>query len=439
MASIQKKRLKSGDSYYIVQRYKDETGKTKQAFIHCASHREAILLLDEVNKAEKEGRRYSSPPKIPGNSSSFLFNDPDLTVKKLLELYIQHHSQNRKWEASTRKSALAIIRNYILPYIGEQRISQLKTADMQRYYNHLLTCKAAIGNHTSDPGNVSPRTVREVHKILRPAFTFAVKQGYLDTNPMLNIELPKEDKYERVQWTEQEFRQAVTLCDDIELRTMLLLAFSLTLRTGELLGLTREHLYLNPPDGKPYLWIKQTLERLDKQAIQETGTVVYREFPPVAGGHNISVLVLKKPKTEKSIRKIYMAPSIAKQLREYIEWKKQTPPFLLGIAKDYGLVFCNDLGMPYTNEVISKRFHAFIKKHDLRKVSFYSLRHSGATAKLRASHDIKAVQGDMGHSSTDMLMNTYAAIVDEERQKLAENMEVLLFAPDESPKEHDDV
>ena len=309
-----------------------------------------------------------------------------------------------------------------------------KTPEKRRFLLHLLTCKAAIGNHNSDPGNVSPRTVREVHKILRPAFTFAVKQGYLDTNPMLNIELPKEDKYERVQWTEQEFQQAVALCDDIELRTMMLLTFSLTLRTGELLGMTREHLYLKPSDGKPYLWVKQSLERLDKQAILETGTVIYLEFPPVAGGNNKSALYLKKPKTEKSIRKIYMPVSLAKELGSYLEWKKQTPPFLLGIAKDYGLVFCNDLGMPYTNEVISKRFHAFIKKHDLRKVSFYSLRHSGATAKLRASHDIKAVQGDMGHSSTDMLMNTYAAIVDEERQKLAENMETLLFAPDESPK-----
>lgn len=69
-----------------------------------------------------------------------------------------------------------------------------------------------------------------------------------------------------------------------------------------------------------------------------------------------------------------------------------------------------------------------VQEHGLRPVDPYSLRHSGATAKLRASRDIKAVQGDMGHSSTDMLLNVYADIVDEERQKLAAYMESNLYA-----------
>lgn len=81
-----------------------------------------------------------------------------------------------------------------------------------------------------------------------------------------------------------------------------------------------------------------------------------------------------------------------------------------------------------------KRFKLLVEKHGLRQVDPYSLRHSGATAKLRASHDIKAVQGDMGHSSTDMLLNVYADIVDEERQKLATYMEDKLFS---NPKEQE--
>lgn len=34
----------------------------------------------------------------------------------------------------------------------------------------------------------------------------------------------------------------------------------------------------------------------------------------------------------------------------------------------------------------------------------------------------------MGHSSTDMLLNVYADIVDEERQKLARHMESMLYS-----------
>ena len=86
-----------------------------------------------------------------------------------------------------------------------------------------------------------------------------------------------------------------------------------------------------------------------------------------------------------------------------------------------------------------KRFKKLLREHGLRQVDPYSLRHSCATAKLRASRDIKAVQGDMGHSSTDMLLNVYADIVDEERQKLDAHMESNLYAdsPSNEPVDPD--
>ena len=162
-------------------------------------------------------------------------------------------------------------------------------------------------------------------------------------------------------------------------------------------------------------------------------------FPAVTGMKTKTVLVLKKPKTDKSIRSIYLSPTLAKRLAARHEEQLQSDARKLDIYEDYNLVFCQENGRPITGEMVNKRWQKFLKRHNLRKVAFYSLRHSGATAKLRASHDIKAVQGDMGHSSTDMLMNTYAAIVDEERQKLAAHMEESLFASDDSPEEHDDV
>ena len=92
------------------------------------------------------------------------------------------------------------------------------------------------------------------------------------------------------------------------------------------------------------------------------------------------------------------------------------------------MVFCHDNGRPISDDTMLKRFKRLVQEHGLRPVDPYSLRHSGATAKLRASRDIKAVQGDMGHSSTDMLLNVYADIVDEEQQKLARHMESMLYS-----------
>jgi integrase len=434
MASIYTKKRKNGTTYYIAQRYVNAEGKVSQHNIRCTNLREAQLLLDDVKAAEKEGRKYGE--SLPSRQKMQKVRK-QLTVMQLVREYIEHHSKNRKWEASSRGNAEAITRNYIQPYIGDALVSELRACDIQFYYNDLLTKPAARGNHTSDPGLVSPRTVREVHKILRPALNLAVNHGYIDSNPAIYVELPKEEKFEREQWTEEEIRQAFRLCENEQLRLMMQLMCGTTLRTGELLGLAWDDLHLQPKSGKPYLCVRQELARLKRKDIEDTGTVIYREFPTVMGKPTSTVLVLKKPKTEKSVRKIYMSTTLAENLRHYQMSQKQNIARMLDIYQDYGLVFAQENGRPVTNEMVSNRWKAFLSEHNLREVSFYSLRHSGATAKLRASHDIKAVQGDMGHSSTDMLMNTYAAIVDEERQKLAEDMEKTLFASDAIPEEND--
>ena len=56
----------------------------------------------------------------------------------------------------------------------------------------------------------------------------------------------------------------------------------------------------------------------------------------------------------------------------------------------------------------------------------YSLRHSGATEKLRRTGDIKAVQADMGSTTSNMLLNVYADTWDKDRRKIASDMNDIL-------------
>ena len=73
-------------------------------------------------------------------------------------------------------------------------------------------------------------------------------------------------------------------------------------------------------------------------------------------------------------------------------------------------------------------FKRYLREKGIEIVDFYSLRHSGATAKLRATKNVKAVQGDMGHNSSQMLMNVYAAIADEDRKNNAKELENHIFS-----------
>ena len=65
-----------------------------------------------------------------------------------------------------------------------------------------------------------------------------------------------------------------------------------------------------------------------------------------------------------------------------------------------------------------------IRKNDLPKVVFHSLRHSSTTYKLKLNNgDMKAVQGDTGHAQLKMVSDVYSHILDEDRRHNAEKME----------------
>lgn len=117
--------------------------------------------------------------------------------------------------------------------------------------------------------------------------------------------------------------------------------------------------------------------------------------------------------------------TVSELLDQYVEmgkaeWQPSTLYGIQGIVRNY---IC-----PYIGDTpIAAVTPHFIQRAGLREVDFYSLRHAGATAKLRASRNIKALQGDMGHASPEILTKVYATIVDEDRKQNAQLMQSRVF------------
>lgn len=428
MASIVPKKRKSGTSYYIAYRITGENGKIQQKWYPCKNKREANNLLEEVEEAENQNREYVRYE--PKSYTGEVIVPNSMTVEELVYKYVEHRSTTGKWEAKTRQNSLSCIKNYIVPYIGNTPIACVTTRFLQEYYNDLPNHKAVPGNHKTPPKNISARTVREVHKILRPAFSLAIKWGELSLNPAYNLELPKIEKFTRKQWTENEFVTAVSSCDNKELELIMSVMFACTLRSGELSGLTWDCIDCSESaisSDSAYVHVKKELARLDKSAIQATNTKIYLTFPCFKADTK-SVMVLKKPKTDSSVRKIYVPSSIAVRLKEH---KKIQQDWIQSIGNEYhdfNLVFAQPNGFPYSNNTLGKHFKRYLREKGIEIVDFYSLRHSGATAKLRATKNVKAVQGDMGHNTSQMLMNVYAAIADEDRKNNAKELENHIFS-----------
>ena len=97
--------------------------------------------------------------------------------------------------------------------------------------------------------------------------------------------------------------------------------------------------------------------------------------------------------------------------------------------QNYNLVLAQNSGKPYDSHQIYKLLKAFIRAHHLPDVTFHSLRHSSVTYKLALNDgNIKLVQGDTGHTSSKLMLNTYAEIFDQSRKELAVRFEENFYA-----------
>lgn len=436
MASIQPKKLKPGQKPKIVQYYRDANGKRKQKWHTCENYAEAMLLLPEIEKAEREGRIYIRPRYAMVNTLHYSASAEhrEMTVKELVEEFIERHCAEGKWEASTLSSARGTVGNYLYPYIGNEPIKPITTYYIQQYYDDLLT-KDSIKKKNGKTVKVSPRTVKEVDKILSQAFDYAVRSGLRETNPTDGVTIPQQPKFRRVQWTIDEVKEALENCDDPELCLMISLMISGPMRTGEMLALSWPEIIFSEDDTVCQMDIRHELKRLRKDAVAQTKTEIHFIFPDQKKTSTTS-LYLKGLKTEDSKRIDYLPPTVHRMLRKqyetYLKWKKEYE----GIYPDYGLVFHQLNGRPISDKLLSKRFRQYIKFCSLKDVEFYSLRHSGATSQMAVSgNNIKAVQANMGHATPDMLMSVYAAPVEEQRRDIALRLEDVLFSgirPDDS-------
>ena len=149
-----------------------------------------------------------------------------------------------------------------------------------------------------------------------------VKWELMPKNLAIYATVPKYKSAKREIWTAETLMHALEVCEDERLKLALNLAFSCSMRMGEMLGLTWDCVDISDEaieEGRAFIYIDKEVQRVDKAAIQELhGKDVILVFPEESR-KNKTVRVLKLPKTESSIRKVFLPKSVAEML---VEWKK---------------------------------------------------------------------------------------------------------------------
>jgi len=328
------------------------------------------------------------------------------------------------------------IEHYIKPYLGNVAVKDLTTHDLDVFYDSLQDKPAVVlKGHKKTDATVSLSVIEKTHALLRSALSQAVTWEYIKTNPAERVTLPKYRPKTRDVWTPSEAQRALECCTDTVLHTTMLLALGCSMRIGEILGLTWDCVDFSEEsimDGTAHVTINKELKRCQKdslEALSKRGrSKVIFIFPEWKQTESSTSLVLKSPKTESSVRVVFLPKTVALALRKVKESQDALKLLIGDEYSDFNLVIAHDDGRPYEERQISKMLKNLIEEFDLPPVVFHSLRHCSASLKLQiGGGNIKAVQGDTGHAQSRMVTDLYAHINHGDRIRLAQKMDKDFF------------
>ena len=167
------------------------------------------------------------------------------------------------------------------------------------------------------------------HQLLYVNGAFFTPEGRVTDTMTLRCEIfdmlrdHKTNSEERTIWDEKTMLAALQTIENPALHLAVHLSMILSLREGEILGLQPSDLDFDAADGRGTISVSKTMQRANKDALEKLDpNQVYHTFPDRREGSKSS-LILKKPKTKKSNRVLYMTKPLKEELLAWLEKLKQ--------------------------------------------------------------------------------------------------------------------
>lgn len=259
-----------------------------------------------------------------------------------------------------------------------QKLAQItasidKGTHIQRLYNSMTRA------------GLSGKTVKNTSAIMHKAFSVALKQGIIATNPCDAAELPKAERKEIRPLADDEIPLFLSAIDSSPMRNAYALCLFAGLREGECLGLSWGQVDFE----KGRITISQQLQK-----VRTEGRGEYQITPSTKSG---------KPRTIEPppIAFEYLRAERVKQMENRL---RAGPAW----SNPDDLVFTDEAGGHYAIHTFYKRFKtvaASIGRPDARP---HDLRHTAATVAIASGADIKSVQDLLGHATASFTLNVYA-------------------------------
>ena len=280
-----------------------------------------------------------------------------------------------------------LLEAHIIPALGGLNLAKLRAAHLQSYYAAQLDLPRA------------PSSVRKDHNYLHSALKQAVRLQILATNPADFVVPPRVTRTEMKVLDEAQATDMLRAAKGTSLYMPLLLALGPGMRRGEQLGLR---------------WSDVDLE---------AGTATVNQGLQEAGGQ----LIVTAPKTVKSRRAVTLPGLVVDALRVHRAEQARKTLAREPNWTDSEYVLAAPHGGPWWPSNFDRVWRRFKTKQRL-EIRFHDVRHSHASALLKAGVHPKVVSERLGHASIGITLDTYSHVMPGMQEEAAEKIDAGLRA-----------
>lgn len=281
-----------------------------------------------------------------------------------------------------------VIRLHITPTFGAMQLARLTDLHIERWYAPLYAVK--------------PYTAKAARILFCQALDYAVRKGYIPSNPVRDAELTTtEPEHDIEPLTADQARAFLEATQGHRLEALYFVALTLGLRRGEVLAL---------------LWDDIDL---DKGTLRITGTL--QRIGPA--------LVRGKPKTDSSAASLPLPRAVVAALRRHkarqaVEREQLS---LVDAWEDTNYVFVSTVGTPIDPRNLLTQFKMFLRRANLPEtIRFHDLRHSCATLLIDQGVHPRVIMQYLRHARISTTMDLYGHVYEEAHAAAAEGLGALL-------------
>lgn len=372
--------------FYVVLNYRDENGKRKTPWI-------STNLPVKGNKKRAENfmmdvRRNFIPPNVQRIEEREAMQKGDILFTDFLLKWLRVAKSTVK--LTTYASYEMMATRIIIPYFETLNIKlkELTTEDIQEFYSAQLE-------------RVSANTVIHYHAVIHRALKYAVKIKTIQSNPAVNVERPRKEKFIGSFYDKKEINTLFDIIQGHPLEVAIKLAAFYGLRREEIIGLK---------------WTAIDFEN-NTLTIQHTVTECNLD------GKHIEV-ASDTAKTDSSLRTMPLVTNFREMLLAKKE-KQEHYRKLCGrsYCKEYlDYIFVNEMGERWKPRYLSDGFKRILEQNGLRRIRFHDLRHTCASLLLANNVPMKKIQEWLGHSDFSTTANIYAHLDYQSKISSAEAM-----------------